>query len=35
MMGMTPTRAMGRADSLAMSFGEGWSLKNHENNKPW
>jgi hypothetical protein len=35
MMGMTPTRAMGRADRLAMSFGKGWSLKNYENNKPW
>lgn len=30
-----PIASMGRADRLAMSFGKGWSLKNHENNKPW
>ena len=43
MIGMTPTvevdpkpiASMGRADRPAMSFGQGWSLKNHENNKPW
>ena len=35
MMGMTPTRAMGRADRLTMSFGWGWSLKKYEDNKPW
>ena len=42
-MGMTPTvgvdpkpiSSMGRADRPAMSFEQGWSLKNHENNKPW
>jgi hypothetical protein len=29
------TEREGRAGTLAMSFGQGWSRKNHENNKPW
>ena len=30
-----PISSMGRADRPAMSFEQEWSLKTHENNKPW
>jgi hypothetical protein len=30
-----PAPSPAPAELLAMSFGEGWSLKNHEDNKPW
>ena len=29
------TETAARRSSKAMSFGKGWSLKNHGNNKPW